>query len=657
MKNILKTILLVVMSIVMALTSLACDVPAGNNGGNNGGQQGSQQGGGQQGGQQGGEQGGEEEQPFEVLGFPSTIQENVLQGEIYTITMKSVKDNRGKTYFTKYVVKTKSGGDVQVFGGQFDIEDANGYIITYTITLADNTTMTCVATLNCVKDGAITIELPTNVPTATAGVAYTIPTAKLIENGNQSSTVPTMTASFVANYTYQKQDNISLTNFVPTSSGKITVTYSSPGASAQNLEITVNPKTPSQNHALDFSNSDVIGAMQKGTNNVTANKLDYVTSGNESYVKWYNTDNSKASWQMLKVQSMVDNTVLDNYTHVRVKMRAISDTGTYRWRALMCSDGYITGPDGAIAGAYTSSDRLDLNAWNDVFIPISVFKASGNGFDKKCFISVTFNSPSDGNADNVKEVHFTDFELINFTFAASKSTYSAGENPTFTASGSLGKNYSVEIRQGDTLIDTLTANGNTFTWNNATSLTGAFKACVIVENKVFATATFGIGIEPVTIFTPSATTYTKFTYTDSWNGNSVAGAVTHKTGANGGYSGDFVSITVTSAVTANKWINIYYDRSANLDFSKYNNIEIWVYPQSRNTGTVAVPFFDDANYKPTLTANQWNKVVLDAKVFTEKMGRTTSKSSGAPYKNWLCSISLNYNTLYGIYFGTITATV
>ena len=48
----------------------------------------------------------------------------------------------------------------------------------------------------------------------------------------------------------------------------ITVTYSYEGAETQTLKIPVTRGAVSQTHALDFSNSDVIGDMQVGANNV-----------------------------------------------------------------------------------------------------------------------------------------------------------------------------------------------------------------------------------------------------------------------------------------------------------------------------------------------------------------------------------------------------
>ena len=620
MKKLFKKVLLILLSTILAISSFAC-----NNSGKNSG--------------------------VELVDFPATIQESVLKGEIYTITLRSVKDTNGKKYFTKYTVKTKSGADVQVLGGQFDILDESGYIITYTITLDDDTTKTCVATLNCVEEGAIRIELPTNVPNASVGVPYAVPTAQVYINNQLSTTKPNVTATFVANYTYKKIEKISLTDFVPETSGKIVVTYSTSGALVKNLEIPVDPATPSQTHALDLSSSDVLGYMQLGSNNDPSNALEYVANGVDSYVRWFVRGNGFVKWQNLKIQSSVSDSILDSYTHIRVKMKAISDTGTYRWRAFMCSDGYITGPEYTVDGATSSKERLALNEWNDIYLPVSVFKAGGNGFDKLAFISLTFNSPLDSNADNIKEVHFAGFDLVNIAITSEKSSYIIGEAPSFTISGSIDKDCFVEIRQGNTVVETLSATDNTYTWSNSNSLQGAFKACLIAEDRVVTSFAFGVGIEPITIFTPTETNYTLFTCT----GNEAS--VKCKSGANGDYAGNFLSIT--TSIKSDKWYNVYFDLDDSQDYSKYNNIEIWVYLQSKGTGTASVSFFDDTAYKRTVEVNGWHKITIDAKAFTEMMGRTTLKNgnSSTPYKNWLCSVKLNANTVYGLYFGTITATI
>lgn len=78
----------------------------------------------------------------------------------------------------------------------------------------------------------------------------------------------------------------------------------------------------------------------------------------------------------------------------------------------MCSDKFIVGEDKNPADEYQSEARLSLNEWHNVYIPMSAFLEGGNGFGNK-LISVTFNAPGDGNADNVREVRFADFELVN----------------------------------------------------------------------------------------------------------------------------------------------------------------------------------------------------------------------------------------------------
>ena len=116
---------------------------------------------------------------------------------------------------------------------------------------------------------------------------------------------------------------------------------------------------------------------------------------------------------MFKLESELTEEELSAYTYVKVRVMAVSDSGEYKWRLLLCSDQMIVGENKNPADEYQSEERLTLNEWHDVYIPMETFLAGGNGFNKKCFISVSFNAAKDGNADNVKEVRFADFALVN----------------------------------------------------------------------------------------------------------------------------------------------------------------------------------------------------------------------------------------------------
>ena len=484
------------------------------------------------------------------------------------------------------------------------------------------------------------IEVPTDIETGVAGISYAIPQASVYSAGELLSQKPTVTAQFKGTYDSETIDVVDVDNFVAPSSGVISVTYSYENAEEQTIEIPVSRGAVSQTHALDFSSSDVVADMHVGNNNV----LEYVADDTTPYVKWSITNDAQASWQQLKVSSTLSDEVLNNYDYIRVKMKAVS-TGTNRWRVFMCNNKYITGPNADTDGesAYSSLERLALNEWNDVFLPVSAFVQSGNGYNT-WFISQNFNCPGDGHADNIKEVYITDFELINFTFAVEKDTYAETENPTFIANGDLGKDYVVVISQDEAIIATLTANGSTYTWNNSNVLTGAFKANVIVDNRVVATTSFGISIEPVTIFSPTSEQYCKSVFTIKNKGTFKFVA----NGANGDYAGNY------TGATGSGWSDIYFDYkkdNSNIDFSKYNYIEIWIYihhsTSSDKSTTYSVSFYNNTAYKYFYTVNTWHKVRLDAKAFVEQMGAKN---------NFLCTINIS-GSIKGLYIGTITATI
>lgn len=88
-----------------------------------------------------------------LVDFPETATENVELGDIYTITLKEVKDEEGNAYRVSASVKTKAGGAVSVFESQFNITDMEGYVITYTAEIDEKTEKTSVVTLNVTDNG------------------------------------------------------------------------------------------------------------------------------------------------------------------------------------------------------------------------------------------------------------------------------------------------------------------------------------------------------------------------------------------------------------------------------------------------------------------------------------------------------------------------
>ena len=328
-----------------------------------------------------------------------------------------------------------------------------------------------------IVDYATKIELPA-AENAVAGVAYDIPEATVYVNEEATSEKATVTASFTAKYTNEKTSGIAVKGYVAPSSGIIEVVYTYEGAISKSMTITVERGAVSQNHALDFTSSDVLENIQvAGGNNI----LTYVSEGDGApYVSWTIKDNAKANWQMFKVAASVSDEVLEQYDYVKVKAMALSDDGVYRWRALMCSDQYIAGDT-----AWDAPTRLALNEWGYIYIPMSAFISGGNGFDKKCFVSVTFNSPKDGNADNVKEVRFADFELIKAAegeIVADKLSYTPQENPSFTVSVTPELGYKVKIRKDGATVATLEQIDGKYVWECAKTA-GTYEAVIVLTEN------------------------------------------------------------------------------------------------------------------------------------------------------------------------------
>ena len=471
-----------------------------------------------------------------------------------------------------------------------------------------------------IVDYATKIELPA-AENAVAGVAYDIPEATVYVNGEATSEKATVTASFTAKYTNEKTSGISVKGYVAPSSGIIEVVYTYEGAISKSMTITVERGAVSQNHALDFTSSDVLENIQvAGGNNI----LTYVSEGDGApYVSWTIKDNAKASWQMFKVSASVSADVLSQYDYVKVKAMALSDDGVYRWRALMCSDQYIAGDS-----AWDAPTRLALNEWGYIYIPMSAFISGGNGFDKKCFVSVTFNSPKDGNADNVKEVRFADFELIKAAegeIVADKIIYTAQENPSFTVSVTPELGYKVEIRQNGETIATLEQIDGKYVWEG-NKAEGKYEAVIVLtENGYKLDGDFSVAVyfseivDANVIFDPTAENMAA----------QIASGTTFSMEVKPGdpdaaYSGDYVSFTTTT--TGSKWHNIGLTAKSALEtYSIYDVVEIWLYADAADGTEVGFSFFNNLTYNYRFMSDTWTKITIDMDDFIAQMSVNSAK--------------------------------
>lgn len=468
-----------------------------------------------------------------------------------------------------------------------------------------------------IVDYATRIILP-ETENAVAGTGYDIPDATLYVNGELSAEKANIAATFTAKYGGKKLTGIAAKGFVAPSSGVIEVTYSYEGAVSKTMEITVERAPVSQKHALDFSSSDVLENIQvAGGNNV----LTYV-EGETPYVSWTIKDNAVATWQMFKVNSSLSAETLAEYDYVRVKAMALSDDGVYRWRLLMCSDQYIAGDS-----EWNAPTRLALNEWGYIYVPMSAFLSGGNGFDKKCFVSVTFNKPQDGNADNVKEVRFADFELVKAAegeLLTEKTSYTTEENPSFTANVSPELAFKVEIRKNGEAVAALENVGGKYVWEGAKE-PGAYEAVIVLteggykldgEYSVNFSVVEDTPAEDNAVFEPTEDSLAAQITT------SKACAIQVKSGdPEATYTGNYVSF---SGAANNAWVNISLKAKGSFEeYGKYDVVEIWLYADAKDGDTVKFSFFNDLAYQKTFPADTWTKISIPAADFVAKMSKST----------------------------------
>ncbi len=509
-----------------------------------------------------------------------------------------------------------------------------------------------------VVDYATKIELP-EAQNAVAGVAYDIPDAVVYINGEVSSEKATITASFTEKYTNEKTSGIAAKGFVAPSSGVIEVVYSYEGAVSKTMTITVERGAVSQNHALDFTSSDVLENIQvAGGNNV----LTYVSEGDGApYVSWTIKDNATASWQMMKVSATVSDEVLAQYDYVKVKAMALSDNGVYRWRVLMCSDQYIAGDT-----AWDAPTRLALNEWGYIYIPMSAFISGGNGFDKKCFVSITFNKSQDGNADNVKEVRFADFELVKAAegeIVADKLSYTPQENPSFTVNVTPDIGYKVEIRQNGETVTVLEKVEGKYVWEGAKNV-GTYEAVIVLTDSGYYlqgeySVTFYIAEETEesnVVFEPTTENMTAQIKTNT------ACPMEVKAGdADAVYTGDYVSFTATT--TGSQWHNIALTPKFSLEtYAKYDVVEIWLYADAKDGTEVSFSFFNNLDYNYRFMSDTWTKITMDMDVFVTQMNISTAKflpfnTNNASSTNHASLTELRLGAIYAKYSVNYTVEV
>ncbi|HEY8389567.1 MAG TPA: hypothetical protein VIL26_01240, partial [Clostridia bacterium] len=130
-----------------------------------------------------------------LLDFPEAYSEQVQLGDLYTLKVLNVYDKNGNEYRVTAEVKTTQGEVVNVIGNQFDIDNIQGYVITYTAKISDKQTLKSVLTLNVVdKEGpVIRITKPSD---GVVGEVYTLPSITVSDLSGEVIT-PTIKVFFV----------------------------------------------------------------------------------------------------------------------------------------------------------------------------------------------------------------------------------------------------------------------------------------------------------------------------------------------------------------------------------------------------------------------------------------------------------------------------
>lgn len=116
-----------------------------------------------------------------LVGFPATFTEETQEaGDFYTLR-REVRDTNDNTYPLTAEVKTSAGGGVSVIGGEFELTDIGGYVVTYTAHISDSDIRTSVVTIPVADNVAPTVSIPTP-PSGFVGELYTLPTINFADN-------------------------------------------------------------------------------------------------------------------------------------------------------------------------------------------------------------------------------------------------------------------------------------------------------------------------------------------------------------------------------------------------------------------------------------------------------------------------------------------
>ena len=148
--------------------------------------------------------------------FPATYSEEVQLGDVYTLQVLNVLDKDGNEYRVTADVKTAQGEAVNVISNQFDIDNIEGYVITYTAKISEKNSVNSVLTLTVIdKEGPIIrITKPND---GIVGVEYTLPEITVTDLSGETVT-PVIKVYFVNG---EAREEVALTDnkFTPSKNG------------------------------------------------------------------------------------------------------------------------------------------------------------------------------------------------------------------------------------------------------------------------------------------------------------------------------------------------------------------------------------------------------------------------------------------------------
>ena len=254
----------------------------------------------------------------------------------------------------------------------------------------------------------VTPELPTS---GTALEAFTIPQAKIKENGELTEKTATCTAVFKPTYnsdgTPGTETPVSST-FTPSSSGTLTITYTYDGALEKVFTVTIGRAAKPENVLLDLRNNDVLADVSTYiTDAGKSTKVSYNEEG--KYLVWTDVNSSSSgAWPTLGVNFQTTQQALKNAGVAYLKLDVYyQTTGSADPTGFFCNQKFQIGSTSVKTGA----DNIPRNSWYTVYIPVD-YLTDEVLRGQHSLIQTKFGTAGNWNFDNVQEVRLKGFVPI-----------------------------------------------------------------------------------------------------------------------------------------------------------------------------------------------------------------------------------------------------